>query len=615
MPTLNDLFPQAGTPSPVRRPISLDWDLLNGVLNSLRREVAEPATRQSAVLDLLIGLLQAKYAAWVSCDADGRDQFSPELISPDSEKAEVHAAAAEEAKKARDAGAASFTIWKQSLTLVASQPVDLCGPQVLVVIVPTALNPAMVSAVLQAVVFTLFANSDHKKEPDKQKDSTSTIAAGLEVVVRLTDATDRDAAAKMICSMVQTHLKVEHVAVGLVKRSAMTVEPTAVSDVAKLDRKTAAAQLLADCLTESLPQAPLVTWSKADEANPIGLGHWRQLADSWQVAEMSAVRVTERSGETVAVCLIGSAKPLDEDGKSFLFLVSHLAGPLLRVLERATHGRRIQEWKDRLPTWLKGRRAVILSAALALPFVYPWSSRTACPVVLEPIAHRIVAAPFEGVFDRSLVKPGDRVEVGRVLGRMDGRELRTRLAACEADLARAGKSRDVNLAGGKLGGAQIDRLEMERLDHECAVIRRRLEQLEIRSPIAGVVVTGDLLSYESATLKVGQTLYEIAPLNRLRAELAVPEEDLEQVHDGAPVTIWLDAVGGRNWEATVERIRPRGELRDNLQVFVAETELNNVDDNLRPGMKGSATVFGPRAPGLWLLLRKPWYTALRFLGW
>lgn len=188
------------------------------------------------------------------------------------------------------------------------------------------------------------------------------------------------------------------------------------------------------------------------------------------------------------------------------------------------------------------------------------------------------------------------------------------MAACEAELSRAAKSRDVNLAAGKLGGTQIDRLEMERLEHEREVLRRRLEQLEIRSPIAGIVVTGDLARYEAATLEVGQTLYEIAPLDRFTAELAVPEEDLEAVAQGAALTIRLDATPGSNWEAEVERIRPRGELRDNLQVFVAETTIADPNENLRPGMKGSATVIGPRAPGAWLLLRKPWFATLRVLG-
>jgi RND family efflux transporter MFP subunit len=347
----------------------------------------------------------------------------------------------------------------------------------------------------------------------------------------------------------------------------------------------------------------------------VGLGNWQRLADTWQVSEMAAVRLSDRSGEAVAVCLVAGAAPPDEQAEQFLLLTSQIAGPLLKVVERGAHGHWLQTIWERTRLWLTGWRACVLAAVVLLPAVYPWSARTTCPVVLETVAQRLIAAPFEGVFDRSLVLPGQRVEKGQVLGRMDGRELRTRIAACEADITKASKSRDVNMAAGKLGPAQIDRLEMERLEHELSVFMLRLEQVEIRSPIDGIVVTGDLRKYESATVKVGQTLYEIAPLDQLVAEIAVPEEDLEQVSEGAELSLWLDAAPGSKWDGKVERVHPRGELRDSQQVFVAETTLTNDQGELRPGMKGQTTILGPRSPGIWLLIRKPWNEVRRFLGW
>ncbi len=74
----------------------------------------------------------------------------------------------------------------------------------------------------------------------------------------------------------------------------------------------------------------------------------------------------------------------------------------------------------------------------------PWPYPITAQVTLEPVEHRFVAAPFEGVFEQSLVLPGDQVEPGQVLGRMDGRELRTKLSALEAELARVTRSRDAN---------------------------------------------------------------------------------------------------------------------------------------------------------------------------
>jgi hypothetical protein len=633
MPNLSELLPKNVSPVAVRRAPSVNWRLLYEALPAIRGEVSDPAARRELASELMGGVLAAEYTAWISFDSAGQVAFDAEKVAPALSASELRVAAVDEVRKALATDAAVFTPGDQGRHVAAVRVCDGERPGGLAVVVPAGLDPAAAVAALQLTAAAIFgrppANSagtpsivvgptvatPAAESAAATDDNGSTVAVALELTVRLSEAADAKAAAKSISDLVRRQLKAEHVAVGLVKRAGTTVEATALSDVAELDPKSDAAQLLADCLIESLPQTALVTWSRESEFNPTGLGKWRLLADRWQTSELAAVRFVDRKGEAVAVCLIGSTTPIGDDAERFVTLAGQLAGPMLRMLERAGYGRRLHEIRRRIPTWFRGRNAWLVAAAIALPLVYPWCARTTCPVMLEPIAHRLIAAPFEGVFDHSLVMPGDRVEVGQVLGRMDGRELRAKLAACEADLNRAGKSRDVNLAAGKLAGTQIDRLEMERLEHERAVLVRRLAQLEIRSPIAGIVVTGDLRRYEAATVKVGQSLYEIAPLDRLTAELSIPEEDLEQVFDGADVTIRLDAVSAGTFDGQIERIRPRGEMRDNRQVFVAEVDVSNGGENLRPGMKGSATVIGPRAPGIWLLVRKPWHATLRFVGW
>lgn len=614
MSALSELLPQTGAAVVARRAASVDWRLLQEALASIKLEIDDVALRQSAVLDLLVQAVHAGYAAWISLDGDGRPTVDPEYLGPSVASKAPRAAAVEQARSAAPSAVPTAASWHTEWSVVASATSRPHGRLALVAIVPTSVPAAAVGAALQLVVLSLADEAVGAASP-AQTENTSIAAATLELTVRLADARDSKSAAKLLCDLIHRQVRAEHVAVGLVKRSGTTVDATALSDVADLDLQSDAAQLLGNCLTESLPQTPLVAWSRTAGFKPFGLGHWQELADSWQVPELTAVRFADRKADAVAVCLIASSTSLNAEAEQFLQLVGQIAGPMLRMLERASHGRRLHEIREQIPKWFTGRRAYALAALVALPLVFPWCTRTNCPVVLEPIAHRVVAAPFEGIFDRSLALPGDRVQAGQVLGRMDGRELRARLAACEADLGRAGKSRDMNLAGGKLAGAQIDRLEMERLEHEREVLQRKLEQLEIRSPIAGVVVSGDLRRYTAATLRVGQDLYEIAPLDQLTVEIAVAEEDLEQVAEQADVDVHLDAVADRTYEGRIERIRPRGELRDNRQVFVAEFALANAEETLRPGMKGTATVVGPRAPGAWLLLRKPWYAATRFLGW
>ncbi len=589
---------------------AVDWRLLQETLDTLPQELKDPAALQVASLELFLRLMPTEYVGWVSVAKDGKQQCDHDRVVGSLKPEQYREAALWIAGQAVARKSPTFASWENQANLAASY-VDGTNTT-LVAIVSTSLNPSMASAICQLIALRL-SQTTQRETPALC--NTSATAAALELVVRLAGSPDMKSAAKLICDLVRQKLAVAHVAVGLVKRPRMNVDLAALSDVVEVDRHSEATRLITDCLTESLPQPTWVTWSKSTGLRPVGLGNWQRLADLWQANELAAVRLTDRSGDAVAVCLIASSEPVDEHAEQFLMLTSQIAGPLLSVVERGAHGRWLHTLRQRASVWLTGWRACAIAALVLTPLVYPWSARTTCPVVLEPVAQRLIAAPFEGVFDHSLVLPGEHVQAGQVLGTMDGRELRTRIAACEADITRASKSRDVNMAAGKLAAAQIDRLEMERLEHERMVFTHRLEQVDIRSPIEGIVVTGDLRRYESATVKVGQSLYEIAPLNRLVAEMAVPEEDLEQVADGAELSLWLDAAPGNKWEGSVERLHPRGELRDNRQVFIAETTLTNDEGTLRPGMKGSATVLGPRSPGIWLLIRKPWHEVRRFLGW
>jgi multidrug resistance efflux pump len=231
------------------------------------------------------------------------------------------------------------------------------------------------------------------------------------------------------------------------------------------------------------------------------------------------------------------------------------------------------------------------------------------------VTRRFVAAPHDGLFEKSLVKPGDVVRRDQVLGRLDGREVRWEMAGLAADEARAAKSRDVNMAANKVAAAQIDALEMERLSHKRRLLEYRADHLDIKSPIDGVIISGDLQRSEGVPVSVGQALYEIAPLDRMVAEIGIPDEERSYVAEGQNVTIRLDAYPGMSWAGRLARINPRSEERDDDNVFIGEVELDSADGLLRPGMKGRSTIDGPRHPLVWLLLRTPWNAVLRWMGW
>ncbi len=247
---------------------------------------------------------------------------------------------------------------------------------------------------------------------------------------------------------------------------------------------------------------------------------------------------------------------------------------------------------------LSGLGLLILIAAL-----WPVHYRTASRVRVETNAQRLIATPFEATLEQAMFKPGDAVKRGDVLLALDGRPLRLEREAIKAERQQAAKEHDAALATGRIAESQQIALRQRQLARRYELLSDRLQNLEVISPIDGVVVSGDLDRYVGSPLERGQTLMEVAPMDRMVIELEIPEYEIGYVQLGAQTRIKLDAIGGKSIELPIEEIYPRAELRDDRNVFIAKLEVQNPDRTLKPGMLGQATTYGPLRPWIWSWVR------------
>jgi len=177
------------------------------------------------------------------------------------------------------------------------------------------------------------------------------------------------------------------------------------------------------------------------------------------------------------------------------------------------------------------------------------------------------------------------------------------------------RQHDVSMANRETATAQIAELETKRLQLKIRLLENRAENLEIKSPVDGVVVHGDATRSEGSRLTIGQPLMEVGPLEQVKAELSIDDEDIEYVRVGQPVTVRLDSHPRMTFEGRLRSIPPRAEERDSENVFVGEVYLNNEQAILRPGMRGYAKVRSRKRPFAWILFHKAWYQILFRLGW
>ncbi|MCX7419843.1 MAG: efflux RND transporter periplasmic adaptor subunit [Planctomycetia bacterium] len=256
--------------------------------------------------------------------------------------------------------------------------------------------------------------------------------------------------------------------------------------------------------------------------------------------------------------------------------------------------------------WSRSKGIVGLSALAAVAMAVPVPYGVNCDCELQPVTRRFVAAPFEGALERALVEVGDTVAEGEVLAQMDGKEVRWELAGNAAEYERAAKERDAHLADQKFGEAQLAKLQMERLSLTTKLLDHRSENLEVRSPIAGIVVSGELKRAEGVRLSMGQTLFEVAPLDRMIVEVEIPESELANVPPNTIATIRLEAFPNQRLDGTLKRICPRAELRNKQQVFVGEIELPNDAAQLKPGMRGRVSLAAGQSTLGWRLFHRTW---------
>jgi len=141
-------------------------------------------------------------------------------------------------------------------------------------------------------------------------------------------------------------------------------------------------------------------------------------------------------------------------------------------------------------------QAILFAVALAAALLFvPVPHRVPCNCQLEPVTRRFVAAPFAGPLKETFVEPGDLVKQGQLLARMDGREIRWELSGVQADLYRAAKQRAGHVASTKLAKPKWPAMKSIGSSFGTASQGPRSD-LEIRSPVDGMVVSGDLKDAE-----------------------------------------------------------------------------------------------------------------------
>jgi membrane fusion protein (multidrug efflux system) len=192
-----------------------------------------------------------------------------------------------------------------------------------------------------------------------------------------------------------------------------------------------------------------------------------------------------------------------------------------------------------------GRRAIAASYAGTAP--------------LDPRADAQVVAKTSGVALQVMVEEGMHVRAGQVLVRLDSDRLRLQVAQSDAQVRKleANYARSLKLADQQLMSANdIDQLKY---DLENARATNRLSKLElsyaeVRAPISGVIASRSIKT--GNFVQINTPIFRIVDADVLEATLNVPERELATMKAGLPVSLQVDALPGKTFAGTVDRVSP-----------------------------------------------------------
>ena len=153
---------------------------------------------------------------------------------------------------------------------------------------------------------------------------------------------------------------------------------------------------------------------------------------------------------------------------------------------------------------------------------------------------------------------------------------------------------------GKTADSLIAKAEGKEAQADVDLYNLLLREATLAAPFDGIILSGDIDQRQESRVQTGQVLFEVAPQEKPRAELAVAERDIQELQVGQLVRLATNSYAGQEFLAHVERIVPEGVVHDGENTFKVLAVLDQQADWMRPGMAGEARVDTTRRSLAWI---------------
>jgi len=316
------------------------------------------------------------------------------------------------------------------------------------------------------------------------------------------------------------------------------------------------------------------------------------------------------------------------DGKKGLLLLArdakwqpHETGLLTELADIYRFALRGQRRLPRKQVSLMRKRLlpVLLVAAVVLSLI-PVRITVLAPaevVAKEPLP---VRAPYEGVVETLHVRPNQSVSAGDLLISLDSTDLQNRLQIAQQALQIANTEfRQVAQQAvfderGKLELA-IRRGMVEKSVSEVKYLQSLLVRTEVRAAHSGIVVLADANSWIGRPVALGEQIMTLADPAQAELRVDLPVRDAIPLQTGSDVRFFMNISPDEPLDAQLDWLAYNASESDEGQLaYSGRARFSAVETLPRIGLRGTARLYGERAPMIYYLLRRPLAALRQWVG-
>ena len=451
-----------------------------------------------------------------------------------------------------------------------------------------------------------------RRHSDPREPERLRLKMALDVVATLLEQPNFNEAAAAFTTQLATELGCDRVCLGLLGGGRVRIR--AVSHSPQFERRANLLRAVEQAMEEAVDQGERVVHPDAPAVRPLVTRAHEALLQQTGGGSVATFPLRHADRLVGALTLERAAgHPLDAAAVVVCEAVASVAGPIIEIKRDNEASLAVHAGRSGMALWRKlagsghagwklGAAAlVVLAAFLALA---TGEFRISANATLEGSVQRSITAPINGYVKEAGLRAGDVVKAGQVIGRFDDRDLRLERLKLHSQRDQFERQYREAMGRRERAQAQIVSAQIAQAEAQLGLIDEQLERTVMLAPFDGVIVSGDLSQSLGSPVERGQTLFQVAPLERYRVVLQVDERDIAHVLAGQRGELTAASIPAERFAFSVRKITSINTAKEGRNFFRVEAELlGEPGTRLRPGMEGVGKIGIEERKLVWIWTR------------